>query len=110
MPCAFSTFFIAFFIFIFMAGFFLQIFYAGYYSMDSIREIHFFKPSRRCVESIVRYVFVWGHKSSFSRIFILEKGVLRYAIIAATQHTSCTYILTYSYKMLVFVNYIVIVY
>ena len=72
--------------------FFYTFFYAGYYSMDSIREIHFFKPSRRCVESIVRYVFVWGHKSSFSRIFILEKGVLRYAIIAATQHTSCTYI------------------
>ena len=70
---------------------FYTFFYAGYYSMDSIREIHFFKPSRRCVESIVRYVFVWGHKSSFSRIFILEKGVLRYAIIAATQHTSCMY-------------------
>ena len=83
--------FLLHFLFLFSWQVFLQIFYAGYYSMDSIREIHFFKPSRRCVESIVRYVFVWGHKSSFSRIFILEKGVLRYAIIAATQHTSCTY-------------------
>ena len=67
---------------VFFTHFLCRLLFNGFHPRNS-----FLQPSRRCVESIVRYVFVWGHKSSFSRIFILEKGVLRYAIIAATQHT-----------------------
>ena len=74
MPCAFSAFFY------YHGWFFLQIVIMGY-SLDFNREIHFFNLL------VVSIVCMWGHKSSFSRIFILEKGVLRYAT------TSCSILL-----------------